>query len=64
MSGAGMLFQDSELEALAQGLLYRIAALRAEGAPASLIADSSKALDKVRLEQRERRYQWSGGRLI
>lgn len=64
MTGAGMVFQDRELEALAAALIYRISGLRAEGAPDDLIADSRTALDKVRLEQRERRYNWSGGRLI
>lgn len=59
-----MLFQDSELEALAAALLTRLAVLRVEDAPEDLRRDSRIALDKVRQEQRDRRRQWSGGRLI
>ena len=60
-----MLLQDNELEILDAALVLRLSMLKERGPLAGFeFAETSAVLDKIRAEKRERRAEWSNGRLI
>lgn len=60
-----MLFQDSELEILDAALVLRLGMLKERGPIAGFeFAESHALLMKIRAEKRERRADWSDGRLL